>query len=43
MQELYFADRTIAFFEEPGDRIPVPPFAESLNLTVVEMFSWLTE
>ena len=40
---VYFADRTIAFFEEPGDRIPVPPFAESFNLTVGEMFSWLTE
>lgn len=40
---VYFADRTIAFFEAPGDRIPVPPFAESFNLTVGEMFSWLTE
>ncbi|MEG4342875.1 hypothetical protein QUB70_06215 [Microcoleus sp. A003_D6] len=27
-------DRTIAVFEEPGDRIPVPAFAECLNLTV---------
>jgi hypothetical protein len=36
-------DRTIAVFEEPGDRIPVPTFAESFNLTVDEMFSWLTE
>ncbi|MEG4083493.1 hypothetical protein [Microcoleus sp. D3_18_C4] len=36
-------DRTIAVFEEPGDRIPVPTFAESFNLTVGEMFSWLTE
>ncbi|MEG4275484.1 MULTISPECIES: Uma2 family endonuclease [unclassified Microcoleus] len=40
---VYFADRTIAFFEEPSDRIPVPPFAESFNLTVGQMFSWLTE
>ena len=40
---VYFADRTIAFFEEPGDRIPVPPFAESFNLTVGQMFSWLTQ
>ncbi len=40
---VYFADRTIAFFEAPGDRLPVPPFAESFNLTVGEMFSWLTE
>jgi Uma2 family endonuclease len=40
---VYFADRTIAVFEEPGDRIPVPPFAESFNLTVGQLFSWLTE
>ncbi len=40
---VYFADRTIAVFEEPGDRIPVPTFAESFNLTVGDMFSWLTE
>ena len=40
---VYFADRTIAFFEEPGDRIPVPPFAESFNITVGEMFGWLSE
>ncbi|MEG4305659.1 hypothetical protein [Microcoleus sp. D3_18a_C4] len=36
-------DRTLAVFEEPGDRIPVPTFAESFNLTVGQMFSWLTE
>ncbi|WP_333157679.1 hypothetical protein [Microcoleus sp. Pol14C4] len=36
-------DRTIAVFEEPGDRIRVPTFAESFNLTVGEMFSWLTQ
>ena len=36
-------DRTIAVFEEPGDRIPVPTFAEFFNLTVGEMFSWLRE
>ena len=40
---VYFADRTIAVFEEPGDRIPVPTFADSFNLTVGEMFSWLTQ
>ena len=40
---VYFADRTIAVFEEPGDRIPVPSFAESLNLTVGQLFSWLSE
>ena len=40
---VYFADRTIAFFEELGDRIPVPPFAESFSLTVGQMFGWLVE
>lgn len=40
---VYFADRTIAVFEEPGDRIPVPSFAESFNLTVGQLFAWLTE
>ncbi len=42
VSEALAEDRTIAFFEQPGDRIPVPPFAESLNLTVGQMFSWLT-
>jgi hypothetical protein len=36
-------DRTIAVFEEPGEIIPVPTFAESFSLTVGQMFSWLTE
>ncbi|WP_377475840.1 MAG: hypothetical protein P2A85_23795 [Microcoleus anatoxicus] len=36
-------DRTIAVFEAPGDRLPVPPFAESFNLTVGEMFGWLSQ
>jgi Uma2 family endonuclease len=38
---VYFADRTVAFFEEPGDRIPVPNFA--FNLSVGQLFSWLSE
>jgi len=36
-------DRTIAVFEQPGEIVPVPAFAESFSLTVGEMFSWLTE
>ncbi|MCU0543296.1 MAG: Uma2 family endonuclease [Oscillatoriaceae cyanobacterium Prado104] len=40
---VYFADRTVAFFEEPGDRIPVPNFAESFSLTVGQLFGWLSE
>ncbi|MGB7895587.1 MAG: Uma2 family endonuclease [Microcoleus sp.] len=43
VSEALAEDRTIAVFEEPGDRIPVPTFAESFNLTVAEMFSWLTQ
>jgi Uma2 family endonuclease len=40
---VYFADRTLAVFEEESDRLPVPPFAESFSLTVGQLFSWLTE
>ncbi|UBF28883.1 Uma2 family endonuclease [Kovacikia minuta CCNUW1] len=40
---VYFADRTIAVFEEMGDRLPVPAFAESFTLTVGQLFSWLEE
>lgn len=40
---VYFADRTLAVFEEESDRLPVPPFAESFRLTVGQLLSWLTE
>jgi len=40
---VYFADRTLAVFEEESDRLPVPPFAESFSLTVGKLFSWLIE
>jgi Uma2 family endonuclease len=40
---VYFPDRTLAVFEEPNERIPVPPFAESFSLTVGQIFSWLRE
>jgi Uma2 family endonuclease len=40
---VYFADRPIAIFEEPDDRIPVPNFAESVVLTVGQLFGWLEE
>jgi Uma2 family endonuclease len=43
VSEALAEDRTIAVFEEPGEIIPVPTFAESFSLTVGEMFSWLTE
>ncbi len=40
---VYFADRTLAVFEEESDRLPVPPKLESFSLTVGQLFSWLTE
>lgn len=40
---VYFADRTLAVFDVPSDRIPVPAFAESFSLTVGQLFSWLEE
>jgi len=48
---VYFADRTIAMFEDAGEsleeklrqRIPAPAFAEPLMLTVSQLFSWLKE
>jgi Uma2 family endonuclease len=39
----YFADRTIAIFEQSSDRLPVPDFAQSFGLTVGELFGWLAE
>jgi Uma2 family endonuclease len=39
----YFSDRTLAVFEEKSDRLPVPAFAESFNLTVGQLFDWLAE
>jgi Uma2 family endonuclease len=46
---VYFADRTLAVFEDAADsstaslRLPVPAFAESFHLTVGELFGWLEE
>ncbi|MGG6269070.1 Uma2 family endonuclease [Leptolyngbya sp. AN03gr2] len=40
---VYFADRTLAVFEESSDRIPVPAFAESFELTIGQLFDWLQE
>ena len=38
---VYSADSRVAVFEELGDRIPVPTFAEPVVLTVGQLFSWL--
>ncbi len=40
---VYLADRTIAVFEEQNQLIPVPTFAESLQLTVGQLFSCLKD
>jgi Uma2 family endonuclease len=40
---IYFADRTLAVFEEQSDRIPVPLFAESYHLSIGQLFGWLSE
>ena len=40
---VYFSDRTIAVFETKSDRLPVPSFAQSFQLTVGELFSWLED
>lgn len=39
----YFSDRQPEFFDEPDMMLPVPSFADALNLTVGELFGWLTE
>ncbi len=40
---IYFSDRRIAVFENKSDRLPVPSFAQSFQLTVGELFSWLED
>lgn len=36
------SDCQIAVFRQPGDRLPVPDFAADFQLTVRELFDWLT-
>jgi Uma2 family endonuclease len=38
---VYFADRTIAVFEDKEELLPVPEFAESFQLTIGQLFGWL--
>jgi Uma2 family endonuclease len=40
---VYFADRTLAVFEDVSDLIPVPAFAEVFNLSIGQLFDWLRE
>jgi Uma2 family endonuclease len=38
---VYFANRTIAVFDEITQRLPVPEFAAGVELTIEQIFSWL--
>ncbi|MBD2081643.1 Uma2 family endonuclease [Leptolyngbya sp. FACHB-17] len=40
---VYFADRTIRFFDVPEQLLPVPSFASNIQLTVQTLFGWLSE
>ncbi len=38
---VYGADKSVQLFDEPDSVLPVPAFAESVRLTVGEIFGWL--
>ncbi|MFM2428924.1 MAG: hypothetical protein RLZZ511_137 [Cyanobacteriota bacterium] len=38
---VYYPNGTMAIFDEPADPLPMPEFAQSLALTVGEIFGWL--
>jgi Uma2 family endonuclease len=40
---VYFPEQKMFLLELDSDRLPVPAFAESLNITVGQVFSWLNE
>jgi Uma2 family endonuclease len=40
---VYFADRTLAVYQEESDRLPVPAFVESFSLSIGKLFSLLSE
>jgi Uma2 family endonuclease len=40
---VYFANQTIAVFEEKAEVLPVPTFAASFQLTIGQLFSWLED
>ncbi len=39
---VFWPDRPTAIFDEPEQALPVPAFAEAFQLTVEELFGWLT-
>lgn len=38
---VHFSDRTVQLFDVPEDVLPVPSFANKVQLTVEELFGWL--
>jgi Uma2 family endonuclease len=40
---VYHSDRTVFAFENFQDLLPVPEFANTLQLTVGQIFGWLTD
>jgi len=40
---VYFSDRTLTVYEEKNVILPVPDWAESINLSVGQIFDWLSE
>jgi Uma2 family endonuclease len=40
---VYQPDREIAIFDAPADLLPMPGFAQGLELTVGELFGWLVD
>lgn len=37
----YGSDKSVSVFEDPSESLPTPKFAEAVNLTPGEVFSWL--
>lgn len=40
---VYIPKQEMEMYDEPGDRLPVPPFASEYVLTVGDLFAWLLE
>jgi Uma2 family endonuclease len=40
---IYYPNRTMVIFDAPDDRLPMPEFAQSLELSVGEVFAWLAK
>ncbi len=40
---VYTPNQQLEVFENPEDRLLVPPFASELRLTVESLFAWLRE